>query len=624
MKYKSETNRFLNILMIFIWVLTVIFTVDAGTTKIKKIKFYGNEHYSAKKLKKIIFLKKNKKFDKRQLKIDKILIKNFYFNNGYLDVWVDDFYKKNEDGITVKFNIAEGKKYYFDSVTIVGDDFIPEDLFKKITKKIKQRATYNQVKVDRMVTGVEDYYYNNGFPYIKIQAVNEIHNDSLVTVQLNINAGARVNIDKISIIGLRKVKRYVVEREIEFKKGELYSRENINKTQRTLYATGLFETVNMQVKPQKEDSGKAVIVVQVSEKKARYLGIRAGLGYEENSATGATLDITGEFGHLNLFGTGRLFSTLVVPSFSYDFQKNSVINPQNQFSVSYREPWFMGTKMPATFTVGYYQRNLLNSPDYDVWNYSVKTNKALRRNWKVASSLEYQYITNIESAGQDTLRSMNLPVDNQQVVGIRFVFTRDKRNNMIIPTRGYLTELNFGISRTHNPETSASRSSNAFYGTFQFAWNRYQRFSFIKKWILASRIKLGYIHFIDKESMLPLTEMFTLGGSSTIRGYGEQLVGPFKWVDGNRIATGGKILYLNNIELRMPVVDMVYLTAFTDAGYVWDDYKAISPNDIRIGTGGGVAVSLQVIVIRLEYGFKLIKKSYEKPGLWHFGVSFAF
>ncbi|MCK5074811.1 MAG: BamA/TamA family outer membrane protein, partial [Calditrichia bacterium] len=424
----------------------------------------------------------------------------------------DDFYKKVENKIIIDFNISEGKRYYYDSLRIVGNSIFSKKILNKFFKLIKKRDPYNQIIIDNAVNQVENYYYDKGYPYVQLDNRTSFSNDSLVIAELEINSGPQVIISNIETRGVKSVRKYVVRREVAIKKNEIYSREKINKTQKNLYATGLFETVNIQAVPDKKDSTKATLMLQVSEKDMRYLRFRVGVGYEENISTGTTFEPTAEFGHLNLGGHGRTFSISFIPSLSYDFNRKKIINPQNQFTVSYKEPWILKTKMPGLFQVGYFQRNPLNSPNYDLWNYSFQISKDIKKDWRMINKIEYQFITDIEKAQRDTVNTDLVLPDHQKGTSIKISFVRDKRNNMVTPSHGYLTEMGLALSNANNPESaSLNLEPSAVYLTYRFGWNRYQAFHYYKKWILASRIKMGYIQFLGKETIPLKPDVFYLG-----------------------------------------------------------------------------------------------------------------
>ncbi len=280
--------------------------------------------------------------------------------------------------------------------------------------------------------------------------------------------------------------------------------------------------------------------------------------------------------------------------------------------------------------MSFYQRRPPNYFHYDVWKYSLSVYRAgnIQKN---KFSVAYQFITNIKNIPEDTAGASageqqifeNLTAGNEKVFSVSYETTKDKRNNLMVPTRGFLTLLRLSLAYSKKMDVSLANPTS-FLGKVEFAWNRYQPFPFYKKIVLASRIRIGYIHLLGASNFVPLSEKFLLGGASTIRGYAEGLVGPKILQNGKPVGVGGTISLLTNLELRIPLLKYLFITSFLDGGNVWNKPGDLNVNDIRFGTGGGMAVSLEFIVLRLEYGIKLFKRPGEEPGILHFGIAFAF
>jgi len=117
-------------------------------------------------------------------------------------------------------------------------------------------------------------------------------------------------------------------------------------------------------------------------------------------------------------------------------------------------------------------------------------------------------------------------------------------------------------------------------------------------------------------SRVPWEERFRVGGGTTIRGYGEDLVG--RRNEAGR-AIGGRVLLLANVELRFPVFSIVQGAVFLDGGNVWADpaeFKLAafsrglsngshSPLHVAYGAGGGIRVLTPVGPFRVDYGVKV-------------------
>jgi len=103
------------------------------------------------------------------------------------------------------------------------------------------------------------------------------------------------------------------------------------------------------------------------------------------------------------------------------------------------------------------------------------------------------------------------------------------------------------------------------------------------------------------------------------------LLGPLAFAsDSNRVARGGKMLFLANAELRFPIWWLFMGEIFFDGGQVWREIDQIRTNDIKFTAGAGIALMTPIGPIRLDYGYKLMPESFEENYNLHIGFYFAF
>lgn len=116
------------------------------------------------------------------------------------------------------------------------------------------------------------------------------------------------------------------------------------------------------------------------------------------------------------------------------------------------------------------------------------------------------------------------------------------------------------------------------------------------------------------------TELFLLGGSTTVRGYADDMVGPltvfFDYSDDNVNAVvnpqGGKAMFFSSQELTYTTTYFgLGFTPFVDAGWVWEDYKDYF--DTRLAVSGGLGVSLDTPIgyFRIDWARPLDQKAFQ-------------
>jgi outer membrane protein insertion porin family len=225
----------------------------------------------------------------------------------------------------------------------------------------------------------------------------------------------------------------------------------------------------------------------------------------------------------------------------------------------------------------------------------------------------------IEDAGQDLVYTVSL------------YGARNTKNNFFNPTNGALTDLSVAFSHSIG-ETPAGDADIKQYLTLVSSWQRYQPLGFrisrgMGEVTLATRIKGGLIHEFGATKDIPISDLFFAGGATSVRGYQEQLLGPAVTnPDGVKTrALGGKVLYLMNAELRVPLIWLIMTELFVDAGNVWSEISDFQPTQIKFTTGAGIVILTPVGPIRFDYGLKLQPEPSD-PGrdAFHLGFYFAF
>jgi outer membrane protein assembly factor BamA len=153
---------------------------------------------------------------------------------------------------------------------------------------------------------------------------------------------------------------------------------------------------------------------------------------------------------------------------------------------------------------------------------------------------------------------------------------------------------------------------------------------------MAFRIRSGFVHEFGDTEEVPYAERFFTGGAFSVRGYGEQRLGP-TGPSGDPL--GARILGLGNAEFRfqLPFVDGVVVPGikldlspfwgglFFDAGNVWDSAKEIRKESLRYGAGLGIRYNTPVGPVRLDYGRELsLDGASGKYGVFYIAFGNAF
>jgi hypothetical protein len=218
---------------------------------------------------------------------------------------------------------------------------------------------------------------------------------------------------------------------------------------------------------------------------------------------------------------------------------------------------------------------------YDIADVSVLLRRQLQSWMRINYGLTFQYFRVHEQVNKDHFIDMpGIPGINTATLykekffaGPHFKLDINTQNNKILPTRGFLMDLNIrpllGLNKNSNNITRADVDMRIYSSLFS-----YPRF------VLATRF--GYGHVFGKNLEIP--QAYYLSGTNNLRGY-------------RRDRFAGQTVLYNQNELRFRIADFstylfpgsIGLLTFFDVGQV--KVKGQNPNGWYAGYGGGVWVA---------------------------------
>ncbi len=620
-------------LLFFLIVPYIVPVLYAADTEVKRLRFSGNQYFENERLREIIHSRKGDALELRYVKLDKILLRNFYKQHGFLDIVIRDsiVFNRDRSEASIYFNIKEGNRHYLAGFRFKGVQSFRINRLSGLFE-IERMEPFNESLITAGTKAIEDMYYNSGKPFVEIEINYLFEADSLVYVLVDIKENQTIYIKDIAYRGLQLVQKFIVRRELEIKEEDLYNRKALEKSQRNIYSLGLFKYVRLEIQPIAEEPNQVILKVMVQEKDPRWVGLRLGLAHEQDAYYGNKVEFTLEGGHRNLFGTGRSVSLHLTPSISYDFGESRIHNSGNQFRFRFVEPWIGNTRTPGIFQVAYIQSRQLNTGDFDLISTSFDVRRQHSEFTELSASLEARWLYPLsdETISEQLLRSQNIA--NSRVYSLTFYGKMDKRKNLFNPTNSSYVDGTVSFSYSEALDKSIALTNQ--YITLIGSWQRYQPWrpkvpGFSRAhFTLASRLKSGAIVETGKNKVIPHPDRFYAGGATTVRGYHEQLLGPARVLDDQgriEAADGGKLLFLSNAEIRIPLFWVVVMEYFVDGGYVWPELAAFRPGDIKFTTGAGLAFLTPLGPVRVDYGHKLMPTDRDpSPGAFHFGLYFAF
>lgn len=561
-----------------------------------KIAFSGNT-LQEKSLKGIMSLKEGKRYNPDLLDTDRDTLKNFYDSLGYLSSVVEEFQTKYDEGsqkMDVFVRIHEGPKTVIERVTIKGAERLSEEELRKVLK-IKPGDIYNETDISDARFRVIEYYGNKGFPEVTVSVAREFEGQKAY-VAFQVGEDGLIHFGKAIITGNRNTRYEVIRRELVQEEGKTFDVNAIAKERQQLYKLGLFTGIDMEVLDRYDD--KKDVLLKLREGNAG--AVEFGVGYGDVDRYRGMLDLS----YKNLFGMNRQASLRL--------ELSSI---EKRYILQYFEPWFLGIPLPfRAYLLGEDKKEVnvdTRETRYRLTRHTITGGFEKKLSSTVKSELFYEFsLVNTFDVKPDVILSKE-DTGTLIISGLRLGLIYDTRDNAFLPEKGILSGISVKFtSPVFVSETDFIKLS--FYGNFYH--------KILDGVVLAASLRGGVAQGYLTTNELPIVERFFLGGSTTVRGYAQDTLGP-KGANGN--PTGGNAFLMENLELRTSLGRGIGVVTFVDGGNVWQKIDEMGL-DLKFTTGLGIRYETPVGPLRVDYGVKLQREKGESKGEVHFSIGHAF
>ena len=578
--------------------------VENKITKIKSIKFRGNDIIASSdlneviksKIKKITNIFANNNFKPAQVETDKQRLKSFYKNKGYADIEINyeiEFFENNS--VIIYFNINEGIYYQLENVNFANNtsneniDKILNDYF--INNKFENK-TYNGAIAESIEKEIANLIKISGIRFFEINNLVNLK-EGKADLLYEIQETDPMYVNNININGNTRTLDYVVRRELDITEGDAFLASELNIITKKVQSLQFFEEVLVEKKPINE----TLVDIDINVKENQTGSFTAGASF--GTLDGVTL-VTG-LNESNIAGTGRSLEFLI---------NNSDKNNEYTFNTS--DKFFLNRDMDLNYGLSYKERDYSKSSSYELEKYQISTGLSykfqdnLYHFAKLSYELDDIYVTNSSTASSTIKdvqgRTSQFILEN----GI----TYSTLNSFFFPRNGnYLKFSNF-------VETPSSSKNGYIKNTITF--KKYLEFN---KDIASFQAIVGNIYSLNNSDILP-NDKYSLGGR-WLRGFDNFGAGPrnsrTSYIGGNNILATkidySKLLFNNDDN-------PIYLNFFNDIGTVWDNKNlpTYSNESIRSSAGFGLKFYSIIGPIAFTWGFPIENESYDIQRMFTFSV----
>ncbi len=466
--------------------------------------------------------------------------------------------------------------------------------------------------------------------------------------------GKKVYIGRVLVTGNEKTKTEAIQRAVTLEPNALLRSTDIYTSEQNLYSSDVFSRVEIKEQPVREtpDGRVTDVIIGVEEQPQRILSY--GGGYSTEYGASGFVDIR----HQNLFGSLWQGGARLRLSQRQQLAQIDFFNPRflregsGRFApltitAQYQRDSTVTRFFRSEFdkgTFGIVQRLDENgqpvdefgaetgSPTLHRLTFTAETNRTISRSDRSILFVRYRFedvrLYNIRSL---LIKDLLLPDSRVRISGFGATFVRDTRKNCNVkytildiiargepgdacrysasdPTTGSYLTAEFNTSLPF-------LGANIGFNKFQASYNVYYSPKLIKSTKLAettfaARAVLGLAGVFSEgnrfpnnpelKGILPISERFFAGGSTTLRGFSFESAGPRivvvpqgvfhnssgepVFLDPFAIPIGGNALAVVNLEARIPMTEWLRVVPFYDGGNVFRRMKDIfNPADVVPG-----------------------------------------
>jgi translocation and assembly module TamA len=418
----------------------------------------------------------------------------------------------------------------------------------------------------------------------------------LRTNELNVTyvvaPGPRVDVGQIAFAGLQRTDAAWLRRHISLRPGQRFSDTGIFAARDSLLSTGVFSSVTPVPEPEISAAGDVPILFRVVEQKRHAVTI--GGSY----ATDTGFTVSSSWQDRNVFGHAETLTLSVAAN---------------------------GLGGTGTTSPGYDLKGVFAKPDYKVVGQTATASleglkesvTAYNRTAIMAGGVLSRPLTSrltFSYGGRFVEESVTQEgvARNYVLLQAPLTLSYDTADSALEPTRG----VNASVSLTPTKPVQGAASVFAIAQAYAATYIAVERHAF---GVLALRGQVGSVVGAS-QLQVPADQRFYAGGTSTVRGYTYQTVGPLFADD---VPQGGLALDAATIEFRQHITKSIGIVPFIDAGQV-NQGSAPLQGHLSVGAGLGLRYYTGIGPIRADFALPLKRTAGSGAFAIYIGLGEAF
>jgi len=632
----------------------VTFIVSEGDRAyVTEVDFVGNDHLTTKELRKIMktrkknlfsFINKSGLFKEDEFKQDLDNLRTYYNSKGYIDMEVKDVkYDYPDKGLMkVTITVFEGIQYTVGKIDFAGNTiFTKQELRnfrgRQITRmdegKVYSPRAYTPEKkepneelptLENDIKRIMDLYGTRGYIDREVVPERQANVESgKIDILYHITENSQSYVEQIIIQGNNRTKDKVIRRELLVAPGQIYDSVRADVSKKRLENLQYFEKVDISPQDTTVPNRKNMVVT-VEEKRTGSITFGAGFS-SVDSLLGFVEISQGNFDLFNFpyfTGGGEKFRIRL----QYGLERQDA-------EIEFKEPWFLEQRLALGYNLFYHNATYI-SDYYDERNFgaSVSISRGFGQFWSGSITYtlqDYDLYDFAYNAAPEITRESGYRTDSSITMGMSY----DTRDSVLLSRHGM--HADFSTEFAGGPLLG---QTNIY--KFQADAQKYILLPY--DMILTVAGATGVVNYFGDSTEVPLFDRFFIGGSRSVRGFGNRDIGPInsevtyvRNSAGTLIGTtypteplGGDTMAYQNLELTFPIMDRIRGAVWNDMGFL--DARAFHYTDawpeLNMAAGVGLRLNLPIGPLRLDYGlpYKDQGWNHNNTGKFSFDVGYQF
>ncbi len=641
---------------------------DLGDPEIRSVSFQGNRHFPdaqlvaavvttasvfTRKLPLIPFGAKHC-LDAQELRTDVLRLRAFYLLRGYYRTAVDTVVAHiNAHTVRVTFRVTEGPPVPIDSIAVSGLDQVRDgrDLARLLLSL--KGTPYDRIRIAAIEDSIRSRLREEGYAHAErptgTKQLDSARTRATVVDSFPIGPIARLDSVRIEVTSAEPGRRPEIPQRtirslLAIHRGDLFREGALLEGQRRLYQLEAYRQVEIGLdSSDARNRTDSLLTVDVRLVEGDLRTVRVGAGWATNDCFRTQARYTDRNflggarrlelnGRLSKIGIGRPLDALR-DSFCQPIRQDSGSQKLNYFTEAvFRPPTLFGAHIAPSFSLYSERRSEFGAyVRFTRIGLGAAATRLIQPRLPLTLSYQLEY-GSTEAQPVVFCQLFNLcEADAIQQAGrvtllnaVSLTGTRDRTDNPVDPQHGTILRL-----ETRQVFTSTGpQTPHVTFNRFLADASWYQPAG--RGAVLAMRVQLGGVVSGQLRGAahqnVPPQERLYAGGPNSVRGFGQNQLGPvvyvvdtFAIINGTSyVATsasrvrqispvGGNALLVSSAELRLRspfLPDLLQWATFVDAGQVWNrSDKPVNLSEIRVTPGVGLRLLTKIGPVRVDVGY---------------------